>query len=97
MASAIGLPQCLGTESLWHWSFVLEAIPTFILLIALPTFLPISPIRLLKKGDEKEALNSLTFFQNKDAAIDQLNEFQREIHNERFKDQTEVGCIGLIR
>jgi hypothetical protein len=72
-------------------------IPTIILMLALPRFLPASPIRLLKDGDEKEALKSLTSFQNKDAALNQLNEFQREIRSERFEDRVEIDCIGLLR
>jgi predicted MFS family arabinose efflux permease len=97
IASAIGLPQCFGRDDVWHWSFALEIIPTIILMISLHGFLPKSPIRSLKKGDEKEALNSLTFFQNKEAAMSQLSEFQREIRNERFEDRRDVGCIGLMK
>ncbi|KAI6189821.1 Transporter, major facilitator family protein [Aphelenchoides bicaudatus] len=72
-------------------------VPTIILMLALPKFLPASPIRLLKEGNEKEALKSLTSFQNRDAALNQLHEFQREIRSERIEGQTKIGCIGLLR
>lgn len=64
---------------------------------ALPKFLPPSPIRLLERGDEKGALKSLTTFQNKDAALYQLQEFRREIRSKDFVDKGEVGCIELSR
>lgn len=112
IASAVGLPQVFGQTHLWQWSYAVgefphrctyfncnfkEMIPTIILMLALPKFLPPSPIRLLKEGDEKEALKSLTSFQNKDAALNQLQEFQREIRSERMENRAEIDCIGLLR
>lgn len=81
-------------------------IPTLILLIALVKFLPESPVRLLKEGDEnealkkndeREALKSLQFFQNEHAAVEQLDELQREVRNKRLGDREDLGCMGLIR
>ncbi|KAL8597083.1 hypothetical protein ACOMHN_057572 [Nucella lapillus] len=74
-AQILGLPQLLGTETLWPWLFAFNAVPAAMCLAMMP-FCPESPrYLLLKRGDEqgaRKAMERLRGTTNVDAEIEEM-------------------------
>lgn len=87
LASIIGLPQILGTNNLWPYSYYLEMIPCLMFTCYAIFFLHESPLYFLKQSDENAAKNVIKFYSRKDdpeidEQIEKLKIQQRDITND---------------
>uniref|UniRef100_A0A914EEI2 Major facilitator superfamily (MFS) profile domain-containing protein n=1 Tax=Acrobeloides nanus TaxID=290746 RepID=A0A914EEI2_9BILA len=89
-ASAIGLPQVFGQYHLWQWTYVMEMIPTIVLILAMGFLLHESPVFLLKNAKEKEAIKCLEWYYPKPLAAKRLAELVKETNS-----ATEDGPITM--
>ena len=88
LAAVFGLPQLLGTASLWHILFLVQLLPAVATSAVLP-FVPETPRYLLfVRKNESEALKSLAFYRRStpdevQTEMNVMNEFLRE-HESRL-------------
>ncbi|XP_059820810.1 solute carrier family 2, facilitated glucose transporter member 9 isoform X4 [Hypanus sabinus] len=99
IGQVLGLPEILGTESLWPLMFGLNAVPALIQLAVLP-FLPESPRYLLfEKNDVSKARKAFQVFYGKEDVTEELEEalserkLQSEIHLVSVLDLLRKKCV----
>ncbi|VDM49902.1 unnamed protein product [Toxocara canis] len=82
IASALGLPQVLGTPTLWPLCFYLEIIPCVVLVLFSVFVLYESPVEFLRRGDEKEARNAIsTYYRHEQQNSETIKQLQMELHS----------------
>ncbi|XP_062902360.1 solute carrier family 2, facilitated glucose transporter member 9 isoform X2 [Mobula hypostoma] len=87
----MGLPEILGTESLWPLMFGLNAVPALIQLAVLP-FLPESPRYLLfEKNDVSKARKAFQVLYGKEDVTEELE----EVLSER-KVQSQIHLVSVL-
>uniref|UniRef100_F1KXB7 Solute carrier family 2, facilitated glucose transporter member 7 n=1 Tax=Ascaris suum TaxID=6253 RepID=F1KXB7_ASCSU len=82
IASALGLPQLLGTPILWPLCFYVEIIPCIILLLFSIFMLNESPVEFLRRGDEKQARTAISFYYRPEQHNNEtMKQLQMELHS----------------
>uniref|UniRef100_A0A914XFX3 Major facilitator superfamily (MFS) profile domain-containing protein n=1 Tax=Plectus sambesii TaxID=2011161 RepID=A0A914XFX3_9BILA len=96
----LGLPQLLGTPSLWSFAFAWPIVPALIFLICLP-FVPESPRYLLfAKNDLPRCRQSLEKLVHKDLVEQEVAVLIKEAsraHHQRSQSDQPVRSIDLFR
>uniref|UniRef100_A0AC34F7S7 Major facilitator superfamily (MFS) profile domain-containing protein n=1 Tax=Panagrolaimus sp. ES5 TaxID=591445 RepID=A0AC34F7S7_9BILA len=83
LASGIGIPQILGTSDLWHWAYLIECVPSIMVLIGMLFFFYDSPVYLIKNGEDKQAYKCLELYHTTNRAQQRMPEIYAELERDK--------------